>query len=185
MATNNDYVICRNDNNSDNNNNAITNYKNRPSQYDQGAIRLSLSCQNGRSEAVLKAYIRKNEGEIRILEDKLIKQEQTKEEVEVLHMRLEDLHRTIEEMVEDQKQTFENVSCNLDTISAKYEKMRNTIHQLKKENHELQCSIHEATAKELKNVDKIKKLEINKAKAIECNKEHQETLQKLQVKHIM
>lgn len=183
MAACNDSVMCcRNDNNNGNNNNTMTNRRNKPSQYDHpDASRRSSSCQNDRSEAVLKAHMKQNEGEIRMLENKLVKQEQAKEEVEELHMRLEDLNRTMEEMTENQKQSFDNISRDLDVITAKYERMRNTIHQLKKENHELQCSTHRATARELENVDKIKKLEINKAQAIECNKGLQDTLQKLQV----
>lgn len=163
----------------------MTNRRNRPLQYNQDAIRSSLSCQNDRSEAVLKAYMKQNESEIRMLEDKLIKLEQAKEEVKKLHMCLEDINRMMVETLENSKQSFDNVSRDLDVMSAKYERMRNIIHKLKKQNHELQCSTHKATAKELENVNKIKQLKINKAKAIKCKKRHQEALEKLQVKPIM
>lgn len=125
----------------------------------------------------LKVHLKNYESQRQILEAQVIKQNQAKSDVQDLQFQLDYLQRTIDNVTRNQQQSYDNVQQDFDTISSKYIQLQDSVKNLKRVNQELQCSIQRKQIKEFQKIDKLKELEINKAKTVENIYELREKIQ--------
>lgn len=132
---------------------------------------------NNLCDVELKSLLEHYENQKQILEVCSVKKNRTTLEVQDLQFQLDNLQRTIEDVTRIQQQSYYNVQQDFDAMSSKYIKMKDYMNNLNKTNQELKSSIQFITAKELKIIDKIKQLEINKRKTEENINELQDKIQ--------
>lgn len=129
---------------------------------------INMTCPENSGVVTLNAHMNHFQSQRKILEAQLVKQDQALTEIQDFQFQMENIQRTINDLTRnEQQQSIDDINDNFDQISLKYDKVLDCTGKLKQFNHDLQCGIQSKTTTKKSTTERIKKLEINKAKTVE------------------